>query len=137
MPLLAGMLSLIISILILLVVVKAWIGVGFLVIVLLFTIHLFTNTNYCITENKLNIRSGLIYRMEIDIGDIRKIMRTDTILSSPALAFNKVEIIYNKFDSVLISPKNQEEFIAAILQINPTVDVSSLSLKRNNGTIQQ
>ncbi|WP_422718577.1 PH domain-containing protein [Flavobacterium psychraquaticum] len=35
-----------------------------------------------------------------------------------------MEIIFNKHDSVLISPKEKTEFIKAMLEINPTIDIN-------------
>ena len=45
----------------------------------------------------------------IDIKSIRKIIETYNPLSSPAASIDRLEIFYNKFDSILISPKDKKE----------------------------
>ena len=59
----------------------------------------------------------------IEIKTIRKITETYNPLSSPAASIDRIEIFYNKFDSVLISPKKKKEFIEDILKINPNIEV--------------
>ena len=129
--LLTGILLVMCSVIILLVAIKAWIGVGVLIAVLLFIAHVFLSTHYCIADNTLKIRSGIVYRKDIKIEKIRKIIRTNSILSSPALSFNRIEIIYNTFDSVLVSPDNEQEFVNTIVQRNPDVDITALTKQKN------
>jgi len=54
--------------------------------------------------------------------DIRKIEETNNPLSAPALSIDRLEIHFNKFDSLLISPKNKKDFIADLQQINPEIN---------------
>lgn len=44
------------------------------------------------------------------------------MLSSPALSLDRLEVFYNKFDSVIISPQNKEDFIVALQNINPAIE---------------
>lgn len=64
-----------------------------------------------------------IWRTKIDIKTIRKIYATRNPLSSPALSINRIAIVYNKFDEVLISPKDRADFIEELLKVNPTIEV--------------
>ncbi|WP_162126406.1 PH domain-containing protein [Flavobacterium phycosphaerae] len=59
----------------------------------------------------------------IDIKTIRKIYATRNPLSAPALSINRIAIVYNKFDEVLISPKDREDFIQELLKVNPDIIV--------------
>jgi hypothetical protein len=61
--------------------------------------------------------------LNIDIHQIKRIEETNSPLSSPAASFDRIEITYNKFDSVIISPKEKLGFIQDILQINPSIEV--------------
>ncbi|MFD0764277.1 PH domain-containing protein [Mucilaginibacter lutimaris] len=80
------------------------------------------NTRYTITvDNTLKVKCGFFVNLTIPIESIRKITSTKTILSAPALSFDRYEIFYNKFDSVVISPVNKKEFIADLQNINPAI----------------
>lgn len=103
------------------IVLKAWLGVVILACVLAFVGHLFAMTDYTITGNTLKVRSGIIINITIDIATISKIEPTNSILSSPALSFDRLEIFYNKYDSVIISPKDKAGFIAKLKEINPEI----------------
>lgn len=81
------------------------------------------NTYYTIEENTLKIRSGILYKKDITIDSIRKIVETNNMISSPAPSLDRLELFYNSFDSVLISPKDKAGFIRAIQAINPEVEV--------------
>ncbi|QTV06811.1 PH domain-containing protein [Faecalibacter bovis] len=99
---------------------------GFLVVVflILFFIYLFTNTYYLINKNsnQLLVKSGILVKITIDIDKIRKIKPSKSLISSPALSLDRIEIFFNTYDSVLISPKNREDFIRQLKHINPTIE---------------
>jgi hypothetical protein len=81
------------------------------------------NTNYTITgDGSLKVRCGFFVNLFIDINTIRKIEATKSVLSSPALSLDRLEVFYNKFDSVMISPKNKENFVAQLQNINPAIE---------------
>lgn len=63
----------------------------------------------------------LICKTKIDIKSIRKIYRTRNIISSPALSLDRIAIVYNQYDEVLISPINKEDFIEELMKINPNI----------------
>jgi Bacterial PH domain len=78
-------------------------------------------TRYTISDTSLNVRSGLIININVEINNIKKIVPTDSILSAPALSSDRIEIFYNTYDNVIISPKNKKDFIETLKQINPTI----------------
>lgn len=90
---------------------------------ILFIAHLFLNTFYTVENEKLHVESGFLINISIDIQQIKKISETNTIMSAPAVSFDRLEILYNKFDTVVISPKEKLQFIQAIKKINPEVEV--------------
>lgn len=83
----------------------------------------FKKTEYRLDEEILNIKSSIFYNKTIDIKTIRKIVETRNPISSPAASLDRLEIYFNKFDSVIISPKEKEEFIAHMLQLKPDIEV--------------
>jgi hypothetical protein len=36
---------------------------------------------------------------------------------------DRIAVVYNKFDEVLISPKEREAFVQELLKINPNIEV--------------
>jgi len=64
-----------------------------------------------------------IWRTKINIKTIRKVYATRNPLSSPALSINRIAIVYNKYDEVLISPKDRADFIGELLKVNPNIEV--------------
>ena len=103
-----------------------WNGVLVVVILGVLVIPMILNTNYTITDNlTLRVKCGLFVNMVIDIDSIRKIEFTRSVLSSPALSMDRIEIFYNKFDSVIVSPDKKLEFIAELQSINPTIEIKN------------
>jgi hypothetical protein len=100
-----------------------WPGILIIAGVSAFIMHTFMTTEYIIDQGKLQVKSGLFFNKLVDIQSIRKIVETKTPLSSPALSIDRIEVFYNKFDSVIISPKDKREFIEKLLQINDRIEV--------------
>jgi hypothetical protein len=76
------------------------------------------------TVYKLDGGHLIVWNTKIDINAIRKINKTRNPISSPALSLDRIEIIYNKFDSILISPKDKQAFVEELLKINPNIVVN-------------
>jgi hypothetical protein len=72
---------------------------------------------------KIEGENLIIWHTNIEIKSIRKIYRTNNPLSSPALSLDRLAIVYNKFDEILISPKERNEFIDELLKINPSIEI--------------
>lgn len=100
-----------------------WLGILLNVIIALFIIYTFTNTKYVIDATNLQIKCGFLYNKIIPIQDIRRIEESRSPLSSPAASLDRLEIIYNKFDSILISPKEKRAFVEDIIKINSGIKV--------------
>ena len=64
-----------------------------------------------------------IVNERIDISKIRKIEKTNSILSSPALSLDRIAIKFNKFDEVYISPKEKQAFVDELLNVNPDIEI--------------
>jgi hypothetical protein len=71
---------------------------------------LMMGTNYSLGGGRLLIRSGP-FKWVVPIESITGITPTSNPLSSPALSLDRLQISYNNGASVMISPKNKEQFI--------------------------
>jgi len=86
---------------------------------ILFSIRYFINFD----KAELLVKIGVFKYAKISISKIHKIKETRTILSSPAASLDRLEVFYHQFKSVIISPKNKEEFIQDLHKINPEIKV--------------
>ena len=87
-------------------------------------VYMIITTYYTITGMVLNIRCGFFYNTDIDISTIKSIVETSTVLSAPALSLDRIEIFYNRYDSVIISPPDKTAFIAALKSINNDIEIT-------------
>lgn len=79
---------------------------------------------YSIDNHILKINNGFFGSTNIDIRQIKKIEKTWNAIASPAPSlFGRVEIFYGN-KSIVISPKNREEFKQNLLSINPSIIVN-------------
>ena len=94
---------------------------AFLFIAFSLVLHLFIKTNYRIKNRQLIIKSGFYTYPPIQIDEIKEIVKTNSILSAPAPSFDRIEIKYGKFDSIIISPQNKLNFAKDLATINPSI----------------
>lgn len=99
--------------------------IGYLLIIGLFVVVLMMlfKTSYSVDESTLKIYSFPFYNKKIPIESIVSIEYSRSLLSAPAPSLMRLEIIYNKYDSILISPQNREAFIDEVLKHNANVKV--------------
>lgn len=107
-----------------LVIEKKWVGLFIIILTSVFICYTFLSIKYTIEKENLNIKCGFFGSKDIDIKTIRKISETYNPLSSPAGSIDRLEIVYNKFDSILISPKDKKKFLEDLKIINPTIEVN-------------
>lgn len=100
---------------------KMAILIGFLTLIFMFILHFFLNTKYSIENKELKIKCGIIAFKPIAIETIKEISKTKSIMSSPAPSFDRIEIKYGKFNTVIISPKNKYNFTKDLVKINPNI----------------
>ena len=100
------------------VITRAWPAVLIMGVLFLVLIHTYFNTYYTIAGNELKVRYGFIINKTINIDSIKKVVPTRDMRNAPALSTDRVEIFYNQYDSVLISPEDQAEFIERLKAIN-------------------
>lgn len=78
------------------------------------------NTSYKIEEDTLKIAFGP-FKKSIDIKEITSIRNTKNLFVAPALAINRIEINYGKYETISISPKDQIKLVDNLLKINPQI----------------
>lgn len=85
---------------------------------------LWVSTGYRIENETLYVQYGP-FKRKIDISKISNIKKTRSLWSAPALSLDRLEILYDRdFKIALISPQYQEQFIEALLEINPNIQVN-------------
>lgn len=102
---------------------RVWIGILIMLLTIIFILYTFLSIQYKIENGNLNIKCTILMNINIEIKSIRKVTETYNPLSSPAASIDRLEIFYNKFDSILISPKHKKEFIQNLLEINPSIEI--------------
>lgn len=126
-------------------VVSAWMNGTFVlwnVIFSLFILSLF-RTVYVVDGNKLRVWVGVIPFAKKEIEQIKSVHRTSTLLSSPALSIDRLAITLANGNTLVISPKDREGFVAALLSVNPqivtdeTADVLSTEEHLNEAAEEQ
>lgn len=102
--------------------------IGFIIIYAVsgLLIWILLDTKYRINKKDFYYSCGP-FRGKIAIDKIRKIERWNkwyvTSTMKPALDSDGLIIYYEKFDDIYISPKNKENFIKLLLEINPNIQV--------------
>ena len=99
------------------------IDISFMGICLIMIYDMLLHTDYTINYEKLHIRCGILFRMDLPISKIAEITHKSTILSSPALSAKRIGLKYGKKNWVYVSPKDQEEFISTLKSINPEIKI--------------
>lgn len=110
--------------LLLMIYLKNWPGIAIVSFCLLVVIHLLTTTYYQVLDNQLRIRSGLFFDKMLDITAIKRIEATRTLISAPATSLDRLELLYNRYDSVIVSPADKEGFINDLLTRKPDIEVA-------------
>lgn len=70
-------------------------------------------TDYRFRDDSLHIRSGP-FNWTIPVSGIRRIERSRSLVSGPALSLDRLLIRYGKHDWILISPKDKEGFLSEL-----------------------
>jgi hypothetical protein len=97
-------------------------------------IWLILSTYYDINAKMLKVVSGPV-RYTIDIDKIKSVRPSRNPLASPALSLDRLEITYSRptdkvetrysWKTILISPKNKDQFIRELLKVNPNIEVQT------------
>ncbi len=110
---------------VLMLVEQLWMMALINIIVGAVTLHAMRTTRYVIEGKILHVKSGVLFNQSVDLTTVRRIEATRSWvnMSAPAWSGDRLEIFYNRYDSIIISPKEQESFINALLRINANIEV--------------
>ena len=70
-------------------------------------------TTYSLNKDRLFIKTGP-FKWVVPLEAITKITPSSSLLASPALSVDRLRIVYGNGSSVMISPRNKEQFISEI-----------------------
>ncbi|WP_187478373.1 PH domain-containing protein [Amniculibacterium sp. G2-70] len=117
--------SLIFALLIFLGVDKSsWIPIAIVFFTLIFVAISFFSIRYEMDDKFLYIYSFFYLYKKVEIRRIYKIEKTWNLISSPAPSLTgRVEIYWPAYNSVVVSPKNFEDFKTELLKRNPDIEV--------------
>lgn len=88
---------------------------------MVFVLMIFFNLNYIVDGSLLSVKLGFLVIKKIDIHSIKMVAETNSLISAPAASLDRLQIIYNNHDNVIISPKDKSGFIDHITKVNPEV----------------
>jgi hypothetical protein len=95
---------------------------GILLFCILLVLYLNLDTQYIIQGSQLRVRCGFFYQRLFDIQTFTYIRRTNSLVSSPAPSLKRLEIGYDQFGSLIISPENEKEFAVELYRINSNME---------------
>lgn len=87
-------------------------------------------TGYQVEGKLLRLKFGP-FKSKVHINEIKKISRTKSPFTAPALSVDRLEILYGKYDVINISPQNESELIHSLLAVNPNIQIDKISLEFN------
>lgn len=90
----------------------------FPILLSIFIVWLWLTTYYVIDDKNLIVRYGPFKKI-IPFYSIKSVKKTMNPLSSPALSLKRLEITYGQYDTVLISPKDRDEFMDVLAKHCP------------------
>lgn len=100
------------------------IGVIAITLLSIFISYLCIDTRYITNGSSLRIKSGFLFDQEIYIKSIKRVSPVKQHgVKSPALSFDRLEICFNRYGRIIISPNNQKEFIRELTEVNPRIRV--------------
>lgn len=99
-----------------------WLGIVISLMFIFFLGWIWFGTTYVIQDDLLQIRTGPIKKY-IEINNISNIRRTKNPFASAALAMERIEINYEPYETIQISPLNVEKFIAILQEIHPDIRI--------------
>lgn len=85
----------------------------FMALPAIFIYVLYRATEYLIEDENLVVRGGIV-NATVPLAQIRTVRASHTLLSAPAFSFDRIEITYDRFNTVIISPDDKAGFVAAL-----------------------
>lgn len=74
---------------------------------------LLLSTHYTLGNGQLLVQSGP-FQWRIPLADIKSITPSNSSLSSPALSMDRLRIDYGRYSSLMVSPRDKNQFVRDI-----------------------
>ena len=88
-----------------------------------FFLYLNWTTTYTITDGGvLKVKCGGLFNQLIDIQKIKSVSKTRNLISSPAPSLDRIQLTYSKYDILIISPEDKNDFAKELLKVNPKIE---------------
>ncbi len=100
-----------------------WLHLVIQAFILILVVLLFYSISYEIDDKTLVVKIFFWFKKQIPIESITHISETYNPISSPAASLDRLEILYGKYNSIIISPKDRKGFIAHLKSINPDLEL--------------
>ncbi|MFC4219645.1 PH domain-containing protein [Flagellimonas marina] len=100
-----------------------WIDFAIQIGILLVVVLLFNSISYKIDDKNLVVKTFFWFKKEIPVDSITGIVETNTLISAPAASLDRLEVLYGKYKSVIISPKDKMGFIEHLKLLSPSIVV--------------
>ena|SRR5699024_10519374 len=94
-----------------------------MILIMIFLASTWFHTRSIIADDLLVISFGFVYKKTIPIQEITSIRSTKNPFSAPALSLKRLEINYEKYETILVSPKNRNGFLAELKKYNTTIQI--------------
>lgn len=106
---------------ILAMIANLWLGIFILLVSGAYIAYVYNNCCYVVDNDALYISCGRLYNKKIEVTEIRKVEELFSLLSQPAFTYNRLDILYKKFENIQISPKEQQQFVKQLIELNPAI----------------
>jgi len=103
-----------------------WGFIGSLTLGLL--VWIWFGTGYRIEDETINIENGP-FKSKVSINEINMISKRRNLLATPALSLDRLVLQCGKYNEILLSPKNEKEFINLLLIKNPRIKLDETITK--------
>ena len=97
-------------------------GTTVMTALLVLLVSFWFRTMYKIEGDILHIYYGP-FRFQVVISEITSIRHAKNIFTGPALSIERIEITYSNYSVIQISPKEKEELVKALMQMNPNIKI--------------
>jgi hypothetical protein len=86
-----------------------------------FILFPFFSTSYHLDGSVLRVHCGVIYRKNFDIRQVKKVEKTNSWISAPAPSLDRILLTFQDGTELVLSPKDQAGFIAALEEVNGSI----------------
>jgi hypothetical protein len=106
-----------------------WVVAGLMLLADAFVAWTYLGTSYSIGEGELRVRSGP-FEWRVALREIRSVLPSGSLLSSPALSLDRLEIRHGSGGAILVSPARRTAFLESLAQLSPGLVKEGGGLRR-------